>query len=360
LVILKGQVNKGVHMNVNKRLAVALKNRNEDLARKLCKQGADPNCDIGISKGQFLSDAVRTTDIDLVKLLLDLGAKPRKIDDVFSIFYRLTQSLLIQCQPYLKQRSEFYYQFKKGELTSKQLGLLHKKLEKEYKKDEFGIVKLKIANELVKYGAVVNERDDTIKYAIQHGINEYRLILFFLLQYKFNIESDFDNHVYPIDLHNSVKVWASIANHFSKSEKISKGIKNHDINPILEIPRRDIVKRFKEKIGALHTLIKERDNYLSGTLKRKEYMGELKKVDNIIALVFEEKKDGSICLLIEPKIFNGRTGKFWIEKKDRIYLNVNTENISMILEFEIIDIESNHCIIPYTNKYVCIIRKTLE
>lgn len=67
---------------LNKRLAVALGKRDKALAKILCEQGADPNCDIGISEGQFLRSAVDGTDIELVELLLEIGAAPNKVERV--------------------------------------------------------------------------------------------------------------------------------------------------------------------------------------------------------------------------------------------------------------------------------------
>jgi hypothetical protein len=332
---------------LNHRLAVALRNSDRTLAIKLCEQGADPNCDIGHSEGQFLRHAVEGTNTEIVAILLEIGADPNKVEDIFSIFSRLVTAHLCQCPCYLEQLLIIGNQFRHGEISQRQCSLRQNKLKKRYEENDFGIIKLKIAKMLVDSGCDINHFIHPIADAARNGLSEFRLIVFFLLYCKIDwslVFSDYDEASNAL-----VRLWRDIAETISLSGDIRRSIERNDIDALLSLRREDILIVLKKLYGKHFNYIEDHDDAFNCIVIKKD-MSDFKLVGNGYALD-QKSIDNSdeFLFLIEPEDIECKLDQFILNKEHVFYLILGTVRLA----FEIIDVRAAEDISPYTNRYVC-------
>jgi hypothetical protein len=342
---------------LNKRLGKALQDRNKELAKNLCSQGAHPNCNIGIGEGQFLREAVEKTDIEGVEFLIELGAYPNKVEDVLSIFTRLINAWLNQCHSYLTQLREIYIQFKHGDITQQQCVSRQKKLKNHYEKNEFGIIKLKIAKILVDAGGDINYlMCHPLCSAIRNGLSDFRLILFFILYC--NVDWDKVYEYCQEDLKNTVKLWTSIAEIINASGGNDILIRQNDITPLINLTKRNVVNTLKELAFEQYSYVENHEDSYNCTIFRNNTF-EFKILCNAYALDIsspEDKEVNKFKFHIQPEDFKYLLGGIWIEKMDIIYLWLG----EVRLAYEVLDIEENKEISAYTNQYICKCRNDLH
>jgi hypothetical protein len=335
---------------LNKRLGKALQDRNKYLAKNLCSQGADPNCDIGKGYGQFLREAVEKTDIEGVEFLIGLGAAPNKVEDVLSIFTRLINAWLNQCHSYLTQLRAIYIQFKHGDITQQQCVSRQKKLKNYYEKNEFGIIKLKIAKILVDAGGDINYLVcHPLGLAIRNGLSDFRLILFFILYC--DVDWDKAYEYCQEDLKKTTKLWISIAEIISASGENDILIRQNDITPLINLTKRNVVNILKELAFAQYNYIVNHDDSYNCTIFRKNTF-EFEILCNAYALDISSPEDKDINkfkFIIQPEYFKYVLGGIWIEKMDIIYLWLD----EVRLAFEVLEIEEYKEIPAYANQYIC-------
>lgn len=320
------------------------------MAKSLCEQGADPNCSIGITEGQFLLGAVERTDIEFVEILIEIGADPNKAEDVVSIFTRLIDAWLNQCYGYLIQLREIYIQFKRGEITQQQCVSRQKKLKNNYEKNEFGIIKLKIAKILVDAGGDINYLVcHPLGSAISNGLPDFRLILFFILY----CDVDWDK-VYEYcqeDLKKTIRLWITIAEIIRTSVENSNLIRQNNINPLINLTKKNVINILKELAFEQYYYVENHESAFNCTILRNN-TSEFEILCNAYALDISSKKDKEINklkFLIQPEDFKHLLGGIWIEKMDIIYLWLG----DIRLAYEVLDIEENKEISAYTNQYIC-------
>lgn len=334
---------------LNKRLAATLEKRDKALARSLCEQGANPNCDIDRGEGQFLISAIDGADIELVELLLEIGATPNKIEHVVSIFTQLVASRVEQCRSYLDHRQMLYRQFKNGEISQRQCVLRQNKSEKIYKENDLGIIKLKIAKMLVDAGGDINDSIyHPINAAIHSGIREFRLTIFFLLYCDINWDRVYPD--YNGDNNKAItRLWTDISDTLTLSATIRESIINNNIDALLLLKREDVFIILKKLYGKHFNYIEDHEDALNCIVVRKIW-SDFELVGNGYAL-----KQGEIngidefLFLIEPEDIESKLDKFILGKEYFFYLIAG----DMRLAFEIIGIQVAEDISPYTNKYAC-------
>jgi hypothetical protein len=342
---------------LNKRLAAALQKRDKILAKSLCEQGADPNCDIGLSEGQLLRYAVDRTDIELVELLLEIGANPNKVEDVVSIFTRLVSAGLNQCRCYLDELLIIGNQFRHGEISQRQCTLRQNRLKKRYEANDLGILKLKIAKMLVDAGGDINYLIcHPLDAAIQNGIQEFRIIAFFLLYCDVNwslVYTDYDGATNKA----IVRLWKDIADAVSLSKNIKESIVNNDIDALISLKREDIFIILKKLYGKHFSYVENHDNSCNCIVVKNVRGDEFELVGNGYALNQGKINDlDEILFLIEPEDIERKLDNFILGKEHLFYLMVASIGIA----FEIAGVEVAEDISPYTNCYVCKRRGDLD
>ncbi|MCK9394255.1 MAG: hypothetical protein M0Q44_01525 [Methylobacter sp.] len=336
---------------LNRRLAVALDNRDKELAKSLCEQGADPNCDIDLGEGQFLISAIGGTDIELVELLLEIGAKPNKAEDVISIFTRLVFARLNQCRCYLDELLIIGNQSRNGEISHRQCALRQNKLKKRYEENDLGIIKLKIAKMLVDAGGDINyPLGHPLDAAIHSGIREFRLTIFFLLYCDINwdrVYTDYDG-----DNNKAIiRLWTDIADALSLSASVRESIINNDIVALLLLKREDVFIILKKLYGKHFNYIEDHDDAYNCIVVRNVWGDEWELVGNGYALKQESinNSDDEFLFLIEPEEIEWKLDKFILGKEHLFYLRLGDNRIA----FEIIAVEVAEDVSIYTNRYIC-------
>lgn len=335
---------------LNKRLAVALNNRDKELARTLCRQGTDPNCDIDRGEGEFLISAIDGTDIELVELLLEIGANPNKIERVVSIFTQLVGSRVEQCRCYLDELLIIGNQYRHGEISHRQCALRQNKLKKRYEDNDLSVLKLKIAKMLVDAGGDINyPLGHPIDAAIHSGIREFRLTIFFLLYCNINwdrVYTDYDG----VTNKAIIRLWTDIADTLSLSTSIRKSIVNNDIEALLSLKREDIFIILKKLYGNHFSYIEDHNNAFGCIVVRRVWGDEFELVGNGFALNQEKINDlGEISFLIEPEDIESKVDNFILGKEYFFYLIIGDVRMA----FEIIGVKVAEDISSYVNKYIC-------
>lgn len=334
---------------LNKRLAVALEKRDKDLAKSLCEQDADPNCDIGLGVGQFLRKAVDNTDIELVGLLIEVGANPNKVEDVVSIFTRLVNAQLNQCRCYLDELLKIGNQYRHGEISLRQCTLRENKLKKRYEENDLGIIKLKIAKMLVDAGGDINNLlCHPIDAAIHNGIREFRVIIFFLLYCKINwdrVYTDYDGN----NNKAIIRLWIDIADTLSLSENIRESIINNDIDVLLSLKQEDILIALKKLYGKHFNYVEDHNDAVGCIVVKNTWGDEFELVGNGYALKQGKINDlDEFLFLIEPEDIESKLDKFILGKEYFFYLIIGATRLA----FEIVGLEVAEDISPYSNKYI--------
>lgn len=151
---------------INKRLSIALMKGDMGMAEALIKKGgANPDADIGMGDGQFLSNAIKTTDLNTVRFLIDNGANPDGFHTL-SIFLLLMYADLWSCSTFNTENLLIGKQFRKGEITSRQCSVRLGKLKRRYEEKDFQRIKIGIAKILIDAGAKVNHFIHPIERAV--------------------------------------------------------------------------------------------------------------------------------------------------------------------------------------------------
>lgn len=337
-------------LRLNKRLASALRKRDEALVRELCKQGADINWEgeYGVIKGVFLVDAIEASDIEGVRLLLELGAQPDVEHDVFCTLERVIRLYPEQAKVFNDKHLAYFRQYKTGEISNDECYSLQKKLKSDYKKEHVNI-KLKIAKMLVDAGATfICLGNNPVIRAMQKGINEYKLILYFLLYCKIDFNEVYKeleqfNKKYII---KTVELWRELAECLKDKKNMAPFVNDNNIDPLLSLSKQYVVKTLKELVSDRHEAIFNNNDAFNCQVIRK-YGDSFKFEGNGYLINIKSDTDKILCL-IEPEKIENKLNIFWIEEHDIIYILI-MEVIKLAFEIDVIE-DSND---TYANSYVC-------
>ncbi|WP_445367404.1 hypothetical protein ACH5Y9_20570 [Methylomonas sp. BW4-1] len=303
-----------------------------------------------LSEGQFLRYAVDSTDIELVKLLLEIGANPNKVEDVVSIFTRLVSAGLNQCRCYLDELLIVGNQFRHGEISQRQCTLRQNKLKERYEENDFGILKLRIAKMLVDAGGDINYlMCHPLDAAIQDGMQEFRLIAFFLLYCDINwglVYTDYDGTTNKA----IVRLWKDIVDTLSLSTNIKESIVSYGIDELISLKQEDIFIILKKLYGKHFSYIEDHDDAFNCIVVKNVYGDEFELVGNGYALNQRKINDiDEFLFLIEPEDIKRKLDNFILGKEHFFYLIIGSTRIA----FEIAAVEVAEDFSPYANRYVC-------